>query len=55
MIKNNESINWIPLEKNLVIQKEFFLPSFFHGCGLKSNNPVCTSNLEGLMLKEYGA
>jgi hypothetical protein len=54
MIKNIESIYWILLEKNPVIQKEYFLPSFCHGSGLKSVNPVCTSNLENLRLGEYG-
>ena len=53
MIKNIESIYWIPPEKNLVIQKEYFLPSFCHGSGLKSINPVCTSNPEDLRLGEY--
>jgi len=44
MIENIESTYWILLEKILVIQKEYFLPSFCHGSGLKPNNPVCTSN-----------
>lgn len=55
MIRNIQSIYWILLEKNLVIQKEYFLPSFCHGSGLKSINPVCTSNPEDLRLGEYGA
>ena len=40
------SIYWIRLGKNLVIQKEIFLSSFCKGSGLRSINPVCTSNLE---------
>ena len=52
MIKNKEAIYWIFLGKNLVIQKEFFFPSFCNGSGLKTVNPVCTSNPDTYVIKD---
>lgn len=52
MINTDGVVYWIPLGKNLVIQKEFFFPSFCNGSGLQIVNPVCTSNPDTYEIKD---